>query len=204
MQILPIKAILMKTMPNVDVLFAATEREEGNDAETALPKEKPVDTNETGDMHVGGFSSYAAPAPVVEYIAPEPAGTRHLHLSSSTVRPPGLHTEPTLHAHSFELVHQKTVFFTIIPRKSQRSTMLRWLRCLRRVTGAAHVRVFHHQLCADRHNADGNGFNTSAASAASYVACCFSVFSLLRGTQRTSTMCPTAGAQALTMPSLMA
>ena len=49
-----------------DVLFAATEGGEGKDAEITLPK----NTNETGDMHVGGFSSNAAPAPVVEYIAP--------------------------------------------------------------------------------------------------------------------------------------
>ena len=71
----------------------------------------------------------------------------------------------------------------------------------KRVIGAAHAHVFHHQLRTDRHNAGGNGFNTSPASAASYVACC--VFSLLRGTQRTSTMRPTTGAQALTMSSLM-
>ena len=70
MQVLPIKAILTRTMPNADVLFAATEGGEGKDAEIALPKEIPVDTNETGDMHVGGFSSNAAPALVVEYIAP--------------------------------------------------------------------------------------------------------------------------------------
>ena len=43
----------------------------------------------------------------------------------------------------------------------------------KRVTGAAHAHVFHHQLRADRHNADGNGFNTSPASVASYVACFF-------------------------------
>ena len=55
------------------------------------------------------------------------------------------------------------------------------------VTGAAYVHVFHHQLCADRHNADGNA----------------RFYSVLRGTQRTSTVCPTAGAQALTMSSLM-
>ena len=67
--------------------------------------------------------------------------------------------------------------------------------------GVAHAHVFHHQLRADTHNADGNGFNTSPASAASYVACCF--LPLLQGTQRTSTMCPAAGAQALTMSSLM-
>ena len=60
----------MKTMPNADVLFAVIERGEEKDVEIALPKEKPVDTNETGDMHVGGFSCYAAPVPVVEYIAP--------------------------------------------------------------------------------------------------------------------------------------
>ena len=47
MQVLPNKAILTKTMPNADVLFAATEGGEGKDAEIALLKEKPVDTNET-------------------------------------------------------------------------------------------------------------------------------------------------------------
>ena len=69
-QVLPIKAILMKTMPNADVVFTVTEGGEEKDVEITLPKKKPVDTNETGDMHVGGFSSYAALAPVVEYIAP--------------------------------------------------------------------------------------------------------------------------------------
>ena len=47
-----------------------------------------------------------------------------------------------------------------------------------RVIGAPYVHVFHHQLCADRHNADGNGFNTSPAYAASHVARSFSVFFL--------------------------
>ena len=37
-------------------------------------------------------------------------------------------------------------------------------------TVAAYIHIFHDQLCADRHNADGNGFNTSPAYAASYVA----------------------------------
>ena len=68
MQVLPIKAILTKTMPNADVLFAATEGGEGKDAEIARPKEKPVDTSETGVVQ--GFASNAASAPVVEYIAP--------------------------------------------------------------------------------------------------------------------------------------
>ena len=31
----------------------------------------------------------------------------------------------------------------------------------RKVTGAAHVHVFHHQSRAAKDNADGNGFNTS-------------------------------------------
>ena len=59
------------------------------------------------------------------------------------------------------------------------------------------------ELCADRHNAHGNGFNTSPACAASYVARSFSVFFLLRSTQRTFAVCRTAGAQVLTMSSLM-
>ena len=105
----------------------------------------------------------------------------------------------TLDAHSFELVHQKT-FFTITPRKSQRSTMLRWLRCSR----GSHAR---HTL-------------TSSISSSSLTDTTLTVtdlthlqlpprltlpdvFSLLRGTQPTSTMCLTAGAQALTMSSLM-
>ena len=46
-----------------------TKGREEKDVEIALRKEKPVDTNETGDMLVGGFSSCAAPALVVEYIA---------------------------------------------------------------------------------------------------------------------------------------
>ena len=31
----------------------------------------------------------------------------------------------------------------------------------KKVTGAAHVHIFHHQLRAVEDNADGNGFNTS-------------------------------------------
>ena len=69
----------------------------------------------------------------------------------------------------------------------------------KRVTGAAHAHVFHHLLRADRHNADGNGFNISPAPRLTLLA----FFSLLQNTQRTSTMCPTAGVQALTMSSLM-
>ena len=48
----------------------------------------------------------------------------------------------TLDAHSFELVHQKTVFLTNTPRKSQRSTMLRWLRLFSKSTGHRHFVVF--------------------------------------------------------------
>ena len=31
----------------------------------------------------------------------------------------------------------------------------------KKVTGAAHIHVFHHRLCVAKDNADGNGFNTS-------------------------------------------
>ena len=49
----------------------------------------------------------------------------------------------------------------------------------KRVTGAAYVHVFHHQVCADRHNADVNGLGTSPAYAASYVARSVSCFLFL-------------------------
>ena len=93
-QVLPIQAILMKTMPDGDELFAATEGEEGKDAEIAFPKEKPVDTNETGDMHVGGFSPHAAPAPVVESIAPSVSYALLRQLSTLRLR-----LQWTLHLH---------------------------------------------------------------------------------------------------------
>ena len=35
------------------------------------------------------------------------------------------------------------------------------LETFKKVTGAAHAHVFHHQLRAVKDNADGNGFNTS-------------------------------------------
>ena len=38
---------------------------------------------------------------------------------------------------------------------------VRMVEMFRKVTGAAHVHVFHHQLRAAKDNADGNGFNTS-------------------------------------------
>ena len=38
---------------------------------------------------------------------------------------------------------------------------VRMVEMFRKVTGAAHVHVFHHQLRATKDNADGNGFNTS-------------------------------------------
>ena len=82
----------------------------------------------------------------------------------------------TLDAQSFELVHHKTVFYNHPEKITEAET-------LKTVKGAAYVHVFHHQLCADRHDADGKGFNTSPAFAASYVArSFFFVFSLLRGT----------------------
>ena len=37
----------------------------------------------------------------------------------------------------------------------------RLVKMFKKVTGAAHVHVFHHQLRATKDNADGNGFNTS-------------------------------------------
>ena len=74
----------------------------------------------------------------------------------------------------------------------------------KRVTGAAYGHVFRHQLCADRHNADGNGFLTHLQLTPRLtLPALFCFCSLLRGTQRPSTMCPTAGAQALTVSSLM-
>ena len=41
----------------------------------------------------------------------------------------------------------------------------------KKVTGAAHVHVFHHQLRATKDNADGNGFNTSVQPYAMPVHC---------------------------------
>ena len=38
---------------------------------------------------------------------------------------------------------------------------VRMVEMFRKVTGAAHIHVFHHQLRAAKDNADGNGFNTS-------------------------------------------
>ena len=38
---------------------------------------------------------------------------------------------------------------------------VKMVEMFKKVTGAAHVHVFHHQLCATKDNADGNGFNTS-------------------------------------------
>ena len=73
----------------------------------------------------------------------------------------------TLDAHSFELVHQKTVFFYNHPEKITEVHYAEMAGMLQRVTGAAHIHVFHHQLCADGHNADGNEFYTSPASATS-------------------------------------
>ena len=75
----------------------------------------------------------------------------------------------TLDAHSFELVHQKTVFFYNHPEKITVVYCTEKAGVLQRVTSAAHIHIFHHQLCADGHNADGNGFYTSPASAASHV-----------------------------------
>ena len=109
----------------------------------------------------------------------------------------------TLNAHSSSWCTRRQFFYN----HSEKITEVYYAEMaeifIKRVTGAAYVHVFHHKLCADRHNADGNGFNTCPAYAASYVARSFSVFSLLLGTQRTLTVCPTAGAQALTMSSLM-
>ena len=71
----------------------------------------------------------------------------------------------TLDAHSFELVHQKTSLstddFYNHPEKITDVYYAEMAEMFKRVTGAAHVHVFHHQLRAARHNADGNGFNTS-------------------------------------------
>ena len=38
---------------------------------------------------------------------------------------------------------------------------VKMVEMFKKVTGAAHVHVFHHQLRATKDNADGNGFNTS-------------------------------------------
>ena len=38
---------------------------------------------------------------------------------------------------------------------------VKMLEMFKKVTGAAHVHVFHHQLRAAKDNSDGNGFNTS-------------------------------------------
>jgi hypothetical protein len=71
----------------------------------------------------------------------------------------------TLDAHSFELVHQKTSLstddFYNHPEKITDVYYAEMVEMFKRVTGAAHVHVFHHQVRAARDNSDGNGFNTT-------------------------------------------
>jgi len=71
----------------------------------------------------------------------------------------------TLDAHSFELVRQKTSLstgdFYNHPEKITDVYYAEMVEMFKKVTGAAHVHVFHHQLRAAKDNSDGNGFNTS-------------------------------------------
>ena len=57
-------------------------------------------------------------------------------------------------------VHQKTVCFNHPEKSTGHAEMAEMFK---RITSEAHAHVFHHQLRADRHNADGNGFNISPA-----------------------------------------
>ena len=73
----------------------------------------------------------------------------------------------TLDAHSFELVHQKTSLstddFYNHPEKITDVYHAEMVEMFKKVTGAAHVHVFHHHARAAKDNSDGNGFNTSVA-----------------------------------------
>ena len=85
----------------------------------------------------------------------------------------------------------KRQFVSITPRKAQ--TMLRWLRCSRG-SQARHTLTSSITSCALTDT-------TLTVTDSTYLQ--RRVLRVMRGTQRTTTMCPTAGAQALTMSSLM-
>ena len=59
------------------------------------------------------------------------------------------------------LVSTATVGQQFVVREGGRVFYVRMVEMFKKVTGAAHVHVFHHQLRATIDNADGNGFNTS-------------------------------------------
>ena len=61
---------------------------------------------------------------------------------------------------------------TLDPEKITEVDHAEMAEMFKRVTGAAHAHVFHHQLRADRRNAHDNGFNTSPAPRP-YVTCFF-------------------------------
>ena len=71
----------------------------------------------------------------------------------------------TLDAHSFELVHQETRLSTDAfydrPVGITDVCYPELGEMLRMVTSAAHVHVCHHQMRAAKHNADGDGLDTS-------------------------------------------
>ena len=81
----------------------------------------------------------------------------------------------TLDAHSLSWCTRRQFFYNH-PEKITEVYYAEMAETFKTVTGAAYVHVFHHELCADRHNADGNGFNTSPALAASFVARSIFVF----------------------------